>query len=856
MAKAKKTVRPALTFEDFVKRPPKLTILTDQPLTAEQVRKLFKSDPFNFRYKLGPVFDILRYGGKGAESDQMPTAILITGDWGTGKTTAMKWLEVLLEEWNSKRPDKVPAKEYIKVHPVWFYPWKYHDKEDVWKGLLAEVILNAMNSDADVKTIIEAFKTASLFVGKSVLALASATKIKLSKLEISGEALTKIKDEFKDAVYPENAYLNPYEKALEDWLKKTLSGNNRMVIFIDDLDRCMPEIGLQVLEALKLYLNIPNLVFVLGVDKKVVEKLVIEHYKKLGLVKEKDKDKEETEPEREDRIQAERKARQYLSKMFQTEIELAPSEKQINNFFEQHIKDIAQRDKRLADNDHQELFKRLILKFARRNPREVKRQLNNTLIAGAGPEMIDVGQGEQQPTFEQGLQLYFIREVLKGYTLIAEMINTDLGMRFFSDWSELAIRDKDKLSRPPIEPLEQPREDKSSLSDELIARESEYQQKKYTQLLSDQDLQALMQIPFSHKLAELMAEISPAGPAEKVVPSATEQILEIKEAPASEDYIIIRDAVARQRNKKPDELTYEDYRKTTKLHLSGSGITDISSLKRITNLQGLELGGTQVRDIGVLAGLTNLQGLNLSGTEVSDIGALAELTKLQGLYLSRTQVSDISVLSGLTNLQVLNLNGTPVGDISAVGGLKVLERLELSETRVSDINVLSGLTNLQELDLRATNVSDIGTLSGLTSLRSLTLSDTQIRDVEPLKGLKNLQELDLDGTQVANVGHLASLANLQRLYLATTPVSDVSPLASLTNVRKLNLDATQVSDVRPLVSLTNLQTLDLSGTQVSDIGALAGLTNLQTLWLDGMPVSDEQIAELKKSLPRLRISRG
>jgi len=259
-----------MTFDGFVKRPAKLTILPDQPLTAEQIKKIFRADPFNFRYKLGPVYDILRYGVKGAEGDQMPRAILITGDWGTGKTTAMKWLEVLLEKWNSRKPTDIPDEDYIKVHTVWFYPWKYHDREDVWKGLVAEVILNAMNSDTDTHTIIEAFKIASLFAGKSILALASATKIKLSKLEISGEALTKIKDALKDAVYPEQAYLNPYEKALEDWLKKRLSGNNRMVIFIDDLDRCMPEIGMQVLEALKLYLNIPNLIFVLGVDKKVV----------------------------------------------------------------------------------------------------------------------------------------------------------------------------------------------------------------------------------------------------------------------------------------------------------------------------------------------------------------------------------------------------------------------------------------------------------------------------------------------------------------------------------------------------------------------------------------------------------
>ncbi len=88
-----------------------------------------------------------------------------------------------------------------------------------------------------------------------------------------------------------------------------------MVIFIDDLDRCMPEIALQVLEALKLYLNIEKLIFVVGVDKTVIDKLVKEHYKQLGL----DEDK----------------SKNYLAKMFQVEVQVEPSEQQISDFLDE-----------------------------------------------------------------------------------------------------------------------------------------------------------------------------------------------------------------------------------------------------------------------------------------------------------------------------------------------------------------------------------------------------------------------------------------------------------------------------------------------------------------------------------------
>jgi len=74
-------------FETFAKRTPHISVLTDQPLSAEQIRELFESDPFNLRYKLGPVYDILRHKKPNTKKEQMPTAVLITGDWGTGKTT-------------------------------------------------------------------------------------------------------------------------------------------------------------------------------------------------------------------------------------------------------------------------------------------------------------------------------------------------------------------------------------------------------------------------------------------------------------------------------------------------------------------------------------------------------------------------------------------------------------------------------------------------------------------------------------------------------------------------------------------------------------------------------------------------
>ena len=122
---------------------PRFTIVSDEPLLAEESHR----DSFDLTYQLGPVYDILRN-----PRTRTPMAIAVYGSWGTGKTTAMRWLHGLLLKWNEKGTDK----ERIRLRPVWFYPWKYHDKEDVWRGLIAEVIIASIDVREAISLDLEA----------------------------------------------------------------------------------------------------------------------------------------------------------------------------------------------------------------------------------------------------------------------------------------------------------------------------------------------------------------------------------------------------------------------------------------------------------------------------------------------------------------------------------------------------------------------------------------------------------------------------------------------------------------------------------------------------------------------------
>ncbi|MFH1375016.1 MAG: P-loop NTPase fold protein, partial [bacterium] len=61
------------------------------------------------------------------------------------------------------------------------------------------------------------------------------------------------------------------------WFEKNYHG--RVVVFIDDIDRCSPDKIMQMLESIKLLLDTENFVFVLAMDARVVRLAIGQHYR-------------------------------------------------------------------------------------------------------------------------------------------------------------------------------------------------------------------------------------------------------------------------------------------------------------------------------------------------------------------------------------------------------------------------------------------------------------------------------------------------------------------------------------------------------------------------------------------------
>jgi hypothetical protein len=605
-------------------RPPVMTILSDGPLLGEQ----WTDDSFFLEQRLGAVFDILRHA-----NTTTPMAAALYGDWGTGKTSAMRWLDGALQHWNGKRG----GGPHKRVHTVWFYPWKYHTQEDVWRGLIAEVIIKTLDlGEVTVPRLTKAAKEFGLFLGRSFLNVLRGIKVKVGTegagAELDLESIERVVEDYRATAHPEAGYLNEFEDSLTRWVRESLGKDDRLVLFIDDLDRCLPDVALQVLEALKLYLRIEDLIFLVGVDRQVIQELVRGHYEKL-------------------KVSAE-KSREYLAKMFQVEINVTPGPQQMAGYLDECLDELNRRTKgddgngiwqdELTD-EHRRILTDVLSKLARGNPREVKRLLNSAVQTGYGQMQSAETEDDRELAFAQGVQSEFVARILDRWPsyyggsrrLLSPQSNAQ---QFFEQWSEVAVANPN--AKPPrlperTEEVERLQKQRRELPDperrtRLPAPKMEeadldgvaevYRSPLETwskwpefiwirRWLARDELWQLMKIPYS---AEAAAAAS-AGRAEKVEGEG----LAMPDA--------IRLAVASQAGKPPEEVTKADLAQVSELNLEGTQVTDAG--------------------LAHLAGLTALERLWLIGTQVTDAGLahLSRLTALEVLWLDDTQVTDAGV---------------------------------------------------------------------------------------------------------------------------------------------------------------------------------------------------------------------
>jgi hypothetical protein len=246
-------------------------------------------------------FDILADGLLVAltEPRLLPLTVGVLGDWGSGKSSLMGLAYA-----------ELVASQDPRYACVRFSPWQYEDYEDVKVALMAAVLAELgrqVAGDAEqeaeigqLKAFLQRFGRRSRRVVRGGVALAPAavpviahaidhsadpgvvTLIQQGTQAAAGDVAGRLADPVATDDDDPVADVTEFRSRFAN-LIGSLGDLAAMVVFIDDLDRCLPETVVSTFEAIRLVLGVPRTAFVVAANQKIVESAVDARYPELRI---------------------------------------------------------------------------------------------------------------------------------------------------------------------------------------------------------------------------------------------------------------------------------------------------------------------------------------------------------------------------------------------------------------------------------------------------------------------------------------------------------------------------------------------------------------------------------------------
>ena len=256
------------------------------------------------------------------KNTRTPLTIGISGAWGSGKTTLMKRAQCQLDQTKVLldrgkpiinipfvNPDENPEETFRVCRTVWFNAWKYADEDELLVALVRKIV-QSMADDDWVSKVIGKLLDPSYPRRDVVNTVLSWFKIKGAGGEIGLDTGEPKPTQFAEKTTMLDLFDEAFDRLMAAWVHHKLDADKIdpkqgvLVVFIDDLDRCLPSKTVQVLEAIKLFMDKPGCVFVLGADSDVIRQAVESYYQNAHITGQ--------------------EAADYLDKVIQLRFELPP----------------------------------------------------------------------------------------------------------------------------------------------------------------------------------------------------------------------------------------------------------------------------------------------------------------------------------------------------------------------------------------------------------------------------------------------------------------------------------------------------------------------------------------------------
>ena len=226
----------------------------------------------------------------------LPISIGVFGGWGTGKSTVLRLVEAKVRNVGTKAPILIK-----------FDAWLYQGFDDARAALMEVVsgaLLDAAKRDATLLEkaqsfagrinyfralgLIADFGVGMAFgippglltrAGTAVSSMLSGSGTEKDVAEIKGD-VKEARQGLFDLIKPAEKRTPPKEiDAFRREFGELLEGlDTTLVLFIDNLDRCLPDVAIGTLEAVRLFLFMPRTAFIIAADEGMIRHSVAKHF--------------------------------------------------------------------------------------------------------------------------------------------------------------------------------------------------------------------------------------------------------------------------------------------------------------------------------------------------------------------------------------------------------------------------------------------------------------------------------------------------------------------------------------------------------------------------------------------------
>jgi hypothetical protein len=314
-------------------------LLTDQPLGH-------RDDPGGRQDGLG-FTGYAKILAQATYQTSGPFTIGIFGDWGTGKTSLLRLVQKeLLTQ--------------IDILPIWFNAWQYEQDEHPIVPLVGTIIDSVVAKAKEDSSWAGTFGANLLRALRAVIyafsAKASLDLAPIAQIE-AGVDMAKVLERFTSEVTAPIVDRSLHYHAFRALSEVRPPEGKHIVVLIDDLDRCVPDKAIYILEGIKTVLGQPGYTFLLGVSRAVLEGRLEHRYRERYKLKQV-------------------RGRDYLDKIIQLEFTIPPHTTKMEEFVSGLIREVDPSNRMAL----QGTLKRILRQLGD-NPRTVVRFINCLLLA-------------------------------------------------------------------------------------------------------------------------------------------------------------------------------------------------------------------------------------------------------------------------------------------------------------------------------------------------------------------------------------------------------------------------------------------------------------------------------------------